>query len=430
MTEVVGEPARSYQPSAIERMVRSGVVERTGWLIPLLVLSSLLALGFQWATPRLPNSYDWYRPFEIVGERLERPGTLTIFGLVWLAGKFRLRGTLDRAHIERWLCTREPLGAKTALRLMIVVALFVGGALMAMQRFPFPTDHLAIGALVAGTAFSPNPVRLVRRVLAQCALGCFAFALVSHAFSVLKANLFLSTEPQDAWIVALETELFGRPPHQVLGELVQQSRLLSELLDQVYFGVFEHMIAVSIFLTALGRGRERAQFISALTVSYLVGGLCYYLLPTLGPVFMNPGNYQFLLDYELQTAGAVAWLKHNHTMVRAGAALEISPYAHIAAMPSLHVGHELVMLWYARHSRLMALVALAYLVLTGFATLALGWHYSLDLVGGALLALICVLLARRFDATTLPARWNSADPPLPARRSLRALLDDRAPPER
>jgi membrane-associated phospholipid phosphatase len=73
-------------------------------------------------------------------------------------------------------------------------------------------------------------------------------------------------------------------------------------------------------------------------------------------------------------------------------------------MPSLHIAHELVMLYFARSSKLAFPVSLAFTALTTVAVVALGWHYPSDLVAGAVLAVFAIALARWQSDRLLP-RW-------------------------
>ena len=81
----------------------------------------------------------------------------------------------------------------------------------------------------------------------------------------------------------------------------------------------------------------------------------------------------------------------------------------LAAMPSLHIGWALwctVAVWRATRAAWLRAAAVLYPVLTGFAVLATGNHFVLDIVGGILVALgafAIVHLARGRRGGALPA---------------------------
>lgn len=399
------------------------IVDRTGWLLPSLVALSGGALLLQAMWPRLPDGYAWLSPLQIVFPRLVRDGVPTMFAFVWLLGRIRRRDEWTEARLTvLWRGLSPRRIAAHPVRSIAMLAMVVGVALVAMRHLPLPTDHLAVAVAVTAFLFRPALARRARTIVLELALACVVFLLVSHVFTVLKASVFLLGSPRDDLIVAAETRLFGAPLHTHVTAWVSRSRPLAEVLDGIYMSVFEHMIAASIFLAGLRDRRQQVELLAALSISYVLGGLSYHLLPSLGPVFVaERPTFDFLLDYRLETFHAVKWLRANHLWVTTGTATILQPYCYVAAMPSLHHAHEVVMVWYARSSRAMLAFALAFAALTVLATTGLGWHYASDLVGGTLLAAVTVALARRLARSVLPARFDRDDPVPVTRPSLSEL---------
>jgi hypothetical protein len=67
-------------------------------------------------------------------------------------------------------------------------------------------------------------------------------------------------------------------------------------------------------------------------------------------------------------------LQHSTDAVVRGELEVINTYAFIAGMPSLHMAHETVMLFFSRKSPVMFLLSLTFWVLSFIAVLVLGWH--------------------------------------------------------
>jgi membrane-associated phospholipid phosphatase len=365
----------------------------------------------------------WLNPLRLVRPRITRDWVPTMFAFAWLLGRIRRRDEWTEQRMATVLRAVQPsaLAARRG-RVLAALGLLVVVDLVAMQRLDVPTDHFAVAIAATAFLFRPNLTQRAKTLLVELVLACVVFILVSHVFTVAKASVFLLSPPRDQLIIDLETALFGGPLHVHVADLAASSRPLAELLDGVYMSVFEHMIAASIFLGGLRDRRQQVELLAALTLSYLIGGLAYHLLPSIGPVFVaERPRFDFLLDDRLETFHAVKWLRSNNLWITTGAATVLQPYSYVAAMPSLHPAHEVVMVWYARSSRGMLAFALAFATLTVLATLGLGWHYASDLVGGTLLAALVIFLARRFGGSILPERFDRDDPPPRERPPLREL---------
>ena len=134
-------------------------------------------------------------------------------------------------------------------------------------------------------------------------------------------------------------------------------------------------------------------FVTAVAVDWLLGVATYYALPTLGPIYSSPGDF--------------AGLRHTYTttleenLLRDRLDVLSDPQAThavqtIAAFPSLHVGLMVTVCLFvtlAGMARWIRVTSWVFLVLTVLATIYLGWHFSLDAVGGAVLGAVAVWVA-------------------------------------
>jgi membrane-associated phospholipid phosphatase len=103
-----------------------------------------------------------------------------------------------------------------------------------------------------------------------------------------------------------------------------------------------------------------------------------------------------------------AVLFRNTSAINEGTATGIQTWGYVACMPSLHMAHELVMLYFARHSRVFFVGTLIFFLLTAVAVVALGWHYPTDILAGMLLGIVAILLSRGIGARMFPRPLRSS----------------------
>jgi hypothetical protein len=134
-------------------------------------------------------------------------------------------------------------------------------------------------------------------------------------------------------------------------------------------------------------------FVTAVAVDWLLGVAAYYALPTLGPIYSRPADFAHLRHTYTTTL--------EETLLRDRQDVLADPHAThavqtIAAFPSLHVGMMVTVCVFVTligMARWIQVTAWTFLVLTVLATIYLGWHFSLDAMGGAVLGTVAVWIA-------------------------------------
>jgi hypothetical protein len=162
------------------------------------------------------------------------------------------------------------------------------------------------------------------------------------------------------------------------------------------------MTLTSMFLVGAQLHRERTRLWCALALAYLLGGPAYYLVPALGPRFFQADLYGYMDHLHLTANGVQHFLFANTRAVAAGRPTVLSPYAYLACMPSLHLAHEFVLLYYARHSLVWFVASLIFTLLTCLAVMVLGWHYAIDILGAVVLAATSIGIVRVSRDRLLP----------------------------
>ena len=351
----------------------------------------------------LPALYTWARPLEILVNVVGRPFFPLAIAIAWLLGAAAGGQLPQQSDLRAWLKQPQP-AIRTGL-LKACAGAFVLVALDAWLWERGAVDRLLIAAIGAFLGAHIGSPRQVARVFVELAFVAGAFCFISYGFTVYKALLFRVVEPNDQALVAFES-LFtgGTPPHQLITRWAAQHPWLIILGDNIYYLLFDHMFVVSAFLTGLGRRGLRLQYLSALGLCYLLGGVSYYCFAGLGPVFSDPQTYAFLRKLPLTSNWFHNVLARNTMAARDGSLKVIQSYEFIACVPSLHIAHELVMLWYARSSRVFFGLSLLFTGITLLAVVFLGWHYPVDSLAGLALAALAVTLAWWQRDRLLP-RW-------------------------
>lgn len=144
-----------------------------------------------------------------------------------------------------------------------------------------------------------------------------------------------------------------------------------ELWSAIY-GFFIPFLYLSILSGCVGRpARERDRFLFGFAVTYSIAYLGYLLLPSTGPIELFPSAappeggpiHRMILSSVTATGG-------NH-----------------GAFPSLHVGASAYLcLFDWRHNLLRGMTYAPVVVLIGFSTLFLQYHYVVDLLAGLAIA--------------------------------------------
>jgi membrane-associated phospholipid phosphatase len=68
----------------------------------------------------------------------------------------------------------------------------------------------------------------------------------------------------------------------------------------------------------------------------------------------------------------------------------------VAAFPSLHMSHVLILMWYVRSSRIGLTVMGLFSALTALSCVYFGWHYMVDLIAGVGVAVLAVAVTALF----------------------------------
>jgi hypothetical protein len=278
------------------------------------------------------------------------------------------------------------LAILTVVTATLSLALARGAALLDLTLL-----HAALLVGLGALAWLLAPRRLGRwtpllRALAVIAVMLTLYTTLGH--SAFVAIPWLA----DPTLDALDRTLFlGRSPALMWSS--DPGPRTVEFLSFFYAAYIPYLY-ISILLGLVARPpAERDEFVTAFAVLYALSFLGYLFLPARGPIVALAAQ----LPHALQ-GGTFHGLVVRTIDGMGG------PHG---AFPSLHVGATFLVVWFDLTHRnvLRGLIYIPLLILIITATIVLRYHWVVDLIAGALLA----LLAHRL-APALLARWRSADP--------------------
>ncbi len=155
------------------------------------------------------------------------------------------------------------------------------------------------------------------------------------------------------------------------------------------------LIPVSLAIALMWTRRPAAGswFVTAIAVDWLLGISTYFLLPTLGPAYSNPGEFADLKPTYTATLVQNLLEERNAVLADPHASTAVQT---IAAFPSLHVGMMVTVCLFATlvgFARWIRVTSWVFLVLTVLSTIYFGWHFSVDALGGAVIGAAAVWIA-------------------------------------
>lgn len=246
--------------------------------------------------------------------------------------------------------------------------------------------------------------------LAVIAAGLACFYLAYVAYRNLKSFLpFLEERLMDPMLSSIDSWVaYGAHPANVLHAILGTG-ISAHILSFVYM---IYMLFVPLTLAAalawsnnLSRG---AWYATALSFNWILGTATYYMVPALGPIYVDPAPFADLPATEVSGLQEALW--DNRIEVLAGPHDTMTVHG-IAAFASLHVSVVFTAALMAHLTRMpkpVRMIMWVYLALTCLATVYFGWHYIADVPAGFAVGGLSVWLAsmavRRTEVpqTTVP----------------------------
>ncbi len=285
------------------------------------------------------------------------------------------------------------------LRLLILAALWVQFYYLFGPTGLLFLSLVSIAILELAERTRSESGGFVRTLSAIALPGMYWFVGLVLVFTLNQAVISLRPhEANDALLNRMDAWLlFGSTVSGIAHRAYRSLPLgILSFLDLLYFAMFAQ-VGAAMILVALRVGRKRAfQLVAMVVTASYLSLLIYYFWPSLSPFYSCPDHFSVLpaslrsYPIQQQLLEYVSLLR-NHQL-----AGEIGT-GYFIAFPCMHIAAPLIALWHLRQWRRLAAILTALDVLLCFAIVLLEYHYVMDLVGGAGVAAVAVLLNHATD---------------------------------
>ena len=306
---------------------------------------------------------------------------------VWpLVGLFAAVTVIESVRVG--IPLRDPHGNILRDRVGLSLCLFVALALVdAVLRAGRRRSSVRGVLLVLRSRWPWRRLLLALLALAAYYLVYFCYHNLK-SWDVLNRNRDRMLGDWDRWL------FLGHSPAVLLHDLLGQHVAAYGLM--VVYESFSTIVTVTVVASVVfvDRIRDGYVFIASALWVWMLGLGSYYLIPSLGPFHVAPGDFAGLPHTMIQDTQARYMAQRAHLLANPHAP---DAFAQVSAFASLHVAVTCLILLMARYYRLRrtSLVLLVFLVLTLVATVYLGWHFAVDDVAGLVIAFVSVWLGRR-----------------------------------
>lgn len=231
--------------------------------------------------------------------------------------------------------------------------------------------------------FTPRRVLEDVRLVCSISLLFVVFVQMKHSVPLVASTFF------DGQIAAVEKAILGAS----IVTLTQSAFawMPAAFWSDVYTSWYPFMALAIVFFLCQPNRSILFRFFNSFVMLWILGILCVYFVPSLGPCFSSPDLVAQLPATEVSEMQMKLWRWKLH--------LEAFPRSDrgiylISGLPSLHVAVVLLVLWYVSQvHRLLGWATALFLVFTIVSTFYFGWHFASDHLAAGLLALVCIKMS-------------------------------------
>jgi hypothetical protein len=198
----------------------------------------------------------------------------------------------------------------------------------------------------------------------------------------------------DTQLADVDRGLFaGHDPAVLLHSLLGTSAS-AQALSTVYMFFFAFIPGTLAFALVFGPNLQAGLFyVTAQSVNWVLGAASYFVLPSLGPIYADPHTFSAL---PVSGASELQDILLNQRIEFLSDPIAGSAQS-IAAFSSLHVSvffTAVLAVHLLGMGRYVKIGAWTLLGLTSLATIYLGWHYVVDDIGGLLIGVVAIAIAK------------------------------------
>jgi membrane-associated phospholipid phosphatase len=233
--------------------------------------------------------------------------------------------------------------------------------------------HIAAVVILIYQVKRPNPTSWVFR-------NWYMLFYVASCYKEISLYIVAAGRPTaDRWLADLDYRLWGANPTVWLERIA--SRPLTELLQVCYTLFIPVVLFVAALLWSKRLYREFQYYAFLIALGFLISYIGYFIVPALGP--------RFLLKHLQHTMLQGLWFFHGMQTT-----LDRLESVNYDCFPSGHTELTILAWWGSRMvSNRLFRAYFAYTPVLIFATVYLRYHYSVDVLAGAVLAAGLILTA-------------------------------------
>lgn len=211
----------------------------------------------------------------------------------------------------------------------------------------------------------------------------FVFYCLSLAAGlILTQGIQLTPFPTiDHWLLHLDQVLGFNQSHLI--NFVYAHPAIHNALVTTYDSITIQLVTIPFLMAFLLCERAVKVFLLAMLISYPIGLLIYYFFPATAPASM-------LHDANLLAMQHDTYIKfyqiHHHLKVTTND-------GGLVVVPSFHIIWAVLITYLTRAKKWIFYPLLLWNAVLAISTVALGWHYLFDVMGGAVVATIAILAA-------------------------------------
>lgn len=265
----------------------------------------------------------------------------------------------------------------------VMLAYFAAATLLELVGWPsLPDPGLLLLAHLAGAALlwlaMAHPASRLARIFHHWYPLFYVFACYKEMSILIPA---LHRPDLDAALAGLDRQVWGANPTVWLERL--RSPLLAEGLEIVYSLFVPAVLLPAVLLWRRGRYDWFRYYAFLIALGFLLSYIGYFLVPARGPRFLLDG----LQTYELRGVWLFNWLRGTLDRIEA---------AHYDCFPSGHTEMTILAWWGTRLvSPKLFRGMFVYTMGVIFATVYLRYHYTVDVMAGAIVAGALILTTPR-----------------------------------
>ena len=159
-----------------------------------------------------------------------------------------------------------------------------------------------------------------------------------------------------------------------------------KLLLAAYNSLLFQMMLFPLLLTICGHFKHAQRLVIAMSIGAITAGAIYYFFPTTGPISVIHNQY-----FEPSSAQLVQRFYDVHHQILPTVLHAVG----LIAFPSCHVMFCTLATLFVVRIRIMRPFVIIVNILLVIATMALGYHFFADVLGGASLAVACFWLSKK-----------------------------------